>query len=74
MELWITLRLLPSETCPVIRSPAPVSAVPMARLSVRSARTENGASMSTIIFDQLLPYLGAEGATYWAQLLMVDPV
>ncbi|KXF51397.1 hypothetical protein AXA44_13900 [Rhodococcus sp. SC4] len=42
--------------------------------SRRSARTENGASMSTIIFDQLLPYLGAEGATYWAQLLMVDPV
>lgn len=30
--------------------------------------------MSTIIFDQLLPYLGADGATYWAQVLMVNPV
>ncbi|GCE37058.1 hypothetical protein Rhow_006468 [Rhodococcus wratislaviensis] len=33
MGLWITPRLLPSESCPVIRSPAPVSAVPMARSS-----------------------------------------
>ncbi|SDH54767.1 hypothetical protein SAMN05444695_102251 [Rhodococcus triatomae] len=30
--------------------------------------------MSTIIFDQLLPYLGPEAATYWAQLLVIQPV
>lgn len=30
--------------------------------------------MSTIIFDQLLPYLGADAASYWAQVLMVNPV
>jgi hypothetical protein len=30
--------------------------------------------MSTILFDQLLPVLGAEQATYWAQVLMVNPI
>ncbi len=29
--------------------------------------------MSTILFDQLLPYLGADAATYWAQLLVIEP-
>ncbi|AOW92905.1 hypothetical protein BFN03_10065 [Rhodococcus sp. WMMA185] len=37
-------------------------------------RVQRRGEMSNIIFDQLYPYLGAEGATYWAQLLMVDPV
>lgn len=30
--------------------------------------------MSTILFDQLLPILGAEQAAYWAQALVVEPI
>jgi len=30
--------------------------------------------MSTILFDQLLPLLGAEQAAYWAQVLVIDPI
>jgi hypothetical protein len=30
--------------------------------------------MSTLIFDQLLPYLGADQATYWAQMLVIGPL
>jgi hypothetical protein len=30
--------------------------------------------MSTLIFDQLLPYLGANQAAYWAQIFVVEPL
>ncbi|MBB5915646.1 hypothetical protein BJY24_004558 [Nocardia transvalensis] len=30
--------------------------------------------MSYLLYDFLLPYLGHEGATYWAQLLVIDPI
>lgn len=30
--------------------------------------------MSSILFDQLLPVLGPEQATYWAQTLVVGPL
>ncbi len=30
--------------------------------------------MSTLIFDQLLPYLGVDQATYWAQMLVIGPL
>ncbi|AHK32477.1 hypothetical protein Pd630_LPD05271 [Rhodococcus opacus PD630] len=51
MGLWITLRLLPSESCPVIWSPAPVIAVPMARLpgAVPEQRMERACQRSFLI-------------------------
>ncbi len=30
--------------------------------------------MSYLLFDFLLPLIGAEGAEYWAKLLVVDPI
>ncbi|MBM7415207.1 hypothetical protein JOE30_003466 [Rhodococcus sp. PvP016] len=30
--------------------------------------------MSTLLFDQLLPLMGHDAATYWATLLVVDPI
>ncbi len=30
--------------------------------------------MSYIVFDTLLPYLGEHAASYWAQLLVIDPI
>ncbi|MQY28952.1 hypothetical protein NRB56_45410 [Nocardia sp. RB56] len=30
--------------------------------------------MSYILHDFLLPYLGEEAATYWATLLVIDPI
>lgn len=30
--------------------------------------------MSYLLFDALLPYLGADAASYWAHLLVVDPI
>ena len=30
--------------------------------------------VSTILFDQLLPYLGSDQASYWASVLMVKPL
>lgn len=30
--------------------------------------------MSTIVFDYLMPLLGPEQASYWAQVLMVGPL
>ena len=30
--------------------------------------------MSYILFDTLLPYLGEHVASYWATLLVIDPV
>lgn len=36
--------------------------------------TKAGLRMSTILFDQLLPYLGPEQAAYWAEVLMVSPL
>ena len=44
---------------------------------VRSPEPETRAEenrMSYLIFDNLLPYLGADAATYWAQLLVVGPL
>jgi hypothetical protein len=35
---------------------------------------QNGVLVSTIIFDHLLPYLGADQASYWASVLMVKPL
>ncbi len=29
--------------------------------------------MSTLVYDYLLPLLGPEQATYWAQVLVIDP-
>lgn len=29
--------------------------------------------MSSLIFDYLLPILGPDQATYWAQLLVINP-
>jgi hypothetical protein len=36
--------------------------------------SQNGVLVSTIIFDHLLPYLGADQASYWASVLMVQPL
>jgi hypothetical protein len=35
----------------------------------------NGSSerMSSLIFDYLLPILGPDAASYWAQMLMINP-
>jgi len=30
--------------------------------------------MSYILFDTLLPWLGAEASSYWAHLLVIDPI
>lgn len=30
--------------------------------------------MSTILFDQLLPLIGADAAAYWAQVFVISPV
>jgi hypothetical protein len=30
--------------------------------------------VSTIIYDNLLPYLGAEAAQYWANLFVITPI
>ncbi|WP_280336187.1 hypothetical protein [Nocardia wallacei] len=30
--------------------------------------------MSYLLYDLLLPYLGNEAATYWAQLLVINPI
>lgn len=30
--------------------------------------------MSTILFDYLMPLLGPEQASYWAQVFMVNPL
>ncbi len=30
--------------------------------------------MSYLLYDFLLPYLGNEAATYWAQLLVINPI
>ncbi|RDI50546.1 hypothetical protein DFR68_10522 [Nocardia mexicana] len=30
--------------------------------------------MSYLLYDFLLPHLGQEAATYWAQLLVVNPI
>jgi hypothetical protein len=30
--------------------------------------------MSTILFDQLLPLVGADAANYWATLLVINPI
>lgn len=30
--------------------------------------------MSIILFDQLLPLVGAEAATYWATFLVINPI
>jgi hypothetical protein len=31
-------------------------------------------AMSTLIYDYLLPYVGADQASYWAQILVVEPL
>lgn len=30
--------------------------------------------MSSIVYDYLLPLLGPEQATYWAQIFVINPV
>lgn len=42
--------------------------------NIRPPVTKGIHSMSYLLFDLLAPTFGPEAATYWAELLVVDPV
>ncbi|BDB61259.1 hypothetical protein RDE2_30530 [Rhodococcus sp. RDE2] len=48
-------------------------AVLSGRTPVLDVRTKEQA-MSYILYDALLPWLGPDAASYWAHLLVIDPI
>ena len=46
---------------------------PPIRKSPRTSTIGSYPLMSTILFDYLMPLLGPEQASYWAQVFMVNP-
>lgn len=50
---------------PVCRTPNPAN---------RCVEVRYRMHMSYLLYDFLLPYIGEQAATYWAQLFVVDPI